>query len=93
MPLNSATDSLAGSTGAGSSGPARNAAAVTPSDSGSLAFTSRALFIGGAGTIAVDLAGTGTNVSFTVGAGQVLAIQASRVYATGTTATGIVALW
>lgn len=76
----------------GIDGPARNAAAVTPNDSTDLANTSRALSIGAAGTIAVDMVGIGDNVSLTVEAG-ILPLCVTRVRSTGTTATGIVALW
>jgi hypothetical protein len=74
--------------------PASNAAAVTPNDGADLANFSRSLFIGGAGNVTVDLVGGGTNVQFaSVAAGTILPIRAKRVYATGTTATAIVALW
>lgn len=87
-----ATNPMPGSS-AGSSGPAANAAAVTPSDSSDLTFSTRALFIGGAGNVSVNMATSGAAVVFAVGAGQILPIQVARVLATGTTATGIVALW
>lgn len=75
-------------------GPAWNAAAVTPNDSADLAQTARALYIGGAGDVKVDMASDGSAVTF-VGclAGSILPIRAERVYATDTTATNIVALW
>lgn len=74
-------------------GPAENAAAVTPADGADLANFSKALFVGGAGTLKVDLVG-GTTVTFTgVVAGSYLRLRARRVYATGTTATNIVALY
>lgn len=75
-------------------GPAWNAAAVTPNDSADLAQTCRALYIGGAGNVKVDMAETGSAVTF-VGclAGTILPIRAERVYDTDTTATNIVALW
>jgi hypothetical protein len=73
--------------------PASNAAAVTPNDSTDLAVTSRALFVGGAGNIAVTMAG-GQSITFTgVTAGAVLPIRVSRILSTGTTATSIVAVW
>jgi len=51
-----------------------------------------ALWVGGAGNVKVDLS-SGTTVTITaVSAGTELKIQATRVYATGTTATSIVAL-
>lgn len=73
--------------------PASNAAAVTPNDSTDLTYTSRALFVGGAGNVAVIMAG-GQTVTFTgVTAGFLLPIRVSRVLSTGTTATTITAVW
>lgn len=73
--------------------PASNAAAVTPNDSTDLAATSRAIYVGGAGNLAVITAG-GQTVTFTgVPAGAILPIRASRVMLTNTTATSIMALW
>jgi hypothetical protein len=75
-------------------GPADNAAAVTPSDGSDLANFSRALFVGGAGAVKVDMVGGTTAVTLTgVVAGTVLPMRVSRVYSTGTTATNIVALY
>lgn len=73
--------------------PASAAAAITPSDAADINPHSRMLWIGGAGTLrvtmtdgqVVDLAG--------VPAGATLLLRVRRVHATGTTATGIVALW
>ncbi len=76
----------------GIDGPANNAAVVTPSDGTDLATASRGLLIGAAGDIAVDMVGGQTNVVMTVPAGP-LPIRVKRIRATGTTATGIVALW
>jgi hypothetical protein len=73
--------------------PASNAVAVTPSDGTDLTYTSRALFVGGAGNVAVIMAG-GQTVTFTgVTAGALLPIRVSRVLSTGTTATTITAVW
>lgn len=72
---------------------AHSAEAVTASDSTALKPT-RALFIGGAGNVKVDMADTGTAVTFTgVQAGALLPIQVVKVYSTDTTATDIVALY
>jgi hypothetical protein len=73
--------------------PGSNAAAVTPNDSTDLTYTTRALFVGGAGNIAVTMAG-GQSVTFTgVTAGALLPIRVTRVLSTGTTATTITAIW
>lgn len=68
--------------------PATTAAAVTPSDS--TALTSRAVWVGGTGDLAVRLSGaTGTTVVFTaVPAGTLLPMSVVRVMA-ATTATNI----
>lgn len=69
-----------------------DAAAVTPSDSGTLRVT-RALYVGVGGNLRVTMA-YGTVVTFTgVLAGTVLPVQVSRVWATNTSATNIVAMY
>lgn len=69
-----------------------DAAEVTPSDTGNLRPT-RALYIGGAGAVKVDMA-LGATVTFAgLLAGSVLPIQVVRVYSTGTDASNIVALY
>ena len=74
--------------------PARSAKDVTPSGSDvTLTNESRLILIGGAGTLKVDMAGTGAGITMTVQAGQELPIAVSQIYNTGTTATGIVAFW
>lgn len=80
------------STGIG--GPARNAAAVTPNDSTDLSDVARSLWVGGSGDLSVDMQGGQTAVAITgVVAGTILPLVVTRVRSTGTTATGIVALW
>lgn len=73
--------------------PADQAEAVTPSDVTALEPT-RGLFVGGAGNIAVRMAGPDKNtVTFTgVLAGSWLPLIVDRVMATNTTATNIVAV-
>lgn len=74
--------------------PAYNAVAVTPSDSTDMTVVSRAIYVGGAGNITVNMAGSGTAVTFTaVPAGSMLPIAVARVKSTGTTATSIVAVY
>ena len=90
MPTNSNT-TLGGRS---SSGPAQGAAAVTPNDGANLAVAgSRGLWVGGAGNVAVVTA-QGDSVTFTgVPAGYLLQVAVSRVLATGTTATNLLALY
>lgn len=70
----------------------RNARSVTPSDSAGLGLTSNAISIGVAGTITVDMAGGEHAVLLTLPAG-LFEIAVTKVYSTGTTATGIAVLW
>jgi hypothetical protein len=71
--------------------PASNAASVTPSDTVDLPTASKRLWVGGAGNVKVNTVG-GSTVTYTgVLAGSYLIVRASRVYATLTTATNIVA--
>ena len=76
------------------------AAAVTPSDSanipsitGGTSNNGCVLYIGGAGNLRVTTIG-GDDVSFTgILAGSFLPVQVVKVWADGTSATSIVALW
>ena len=71
--------------------PPSNAQAVTPSDSTDLAFVTRALHIGTAGDLRVRTLG-GQDVTYKgVSGSKVLRVE--RIFATGTTATDIVAEW
>lgn len=71
--------------------PAEHAASITPNDTTDLTHPTRALVIGAAGNLKVDMAG-GETVTFTAVYGRI-PISVTRVYATGTTATSIVAIW
>lgn len=79
----------------GWSDPAVKAVAVTPSDSTDLTVAPcRALWVGGAGAVAVILADDTSGVTFSaVPAGTLLRVAAKRVLSTGTTATAILALY
>ncbi len=68
-----------------------NAQAVTTSDSTSLVSASH-LYIGGAGALSVLTEAGQTVVFAAVTAGTLLPLSVTRVNATGTTATNIVAL-
>ena len=75
------------------SGSAASAAAVTPSDGTTITQT-LGLYVANGGNVTVDMVNVGTNIEFVgVPNGAILPIQVNKVYATGTTATGIVALW
>jgi hypothetical protein len=73
--------------------PAIGAAAVTPNDSTDLSRTpTRALYIGGAGNLVVDMA-EGPTVTFTAVPVGIFPISVKRVRSTSTTATNIIALY
>ena len=72
---------------------ARKAVAVTPSDATVLDIT-KAVYVGGAGNLAVIMADDTAAVTFTgVAAGTVLPIRVQKVMATNTTATSVVAIF
>lgn len=75
-------------------GPSDQMVAVTPSDSADLTFVTRGVYVGVAGDLTVTPAyGASASVLFkAVPAGSLLPIRVSRIWATGTTATQIVAL-
>jgi hypothetical protein len=66
--------------------------AVTPSDSTAIATLPRALYVGGAGNIAVLMEDDSTATFSSVPAGTLLPIRVKRVNSTNTTATLILAL-
>lgn len=71
--------------------PASGAAAVTPSDSTEI--NCRALYVGGAGNVVVQMPNRDVSITFSgVLAGTILPVSARRVMA-ATTATSIVALY
>ena len=73
--------------------PAEDGAAVVPSDGADLAQVTRAIYVGQGGTLAVQLA-SGAQVALNgVPGGTLLPLRVRRVRSTGTTASGIVALW
>jgi len=70
------------------------AIAVSPSDSTDLTYTANALYIGTSGNVRVTLRDDTNPVTFTaVPAGTIIPIYVARVYATGTTASNILALF
>jgi hypothetical protein len=73
---------------------AHGASAITTSDTTIYEQPTRALWVGGAGNIKVDMADGGIPILFVgVQGGTLLQIQVTRIYATGTTATSINALY
>jgi len=81
-------------TGAGNvpTTPAYDGVAVTPSDSVDLTSYCRAIYVGTGGDVALITRG-GTTLTFkNVPSGALLPIRATRIKATGTAATDIIAL-
>jgi hypothetical protein len=74
------------------SGPAAHAFSVTPNDASDLAETTRALYVGAAGSVAAVMASGATVTFASVPSGTTLPVRVTRVLATGTTATTILAL-
>jgi hypothetical protein len=74
---------------------ARNTLAVTPSDTTDLPFVTTAIYVGGAGTGGLTIidANGNTTLFAAVPAGTTIPVYASRIKATGTGVTSIVAIW
>lgn len=72
--------------------PPSHLAAVTPSDTNDLATASRALNVEQNGFVRVTTVGGDTGTLF-IAAGCTFPVRVRRVWSTGTTATGIVALY
>ena len=72
--------------------PSRHAFAVAPNDAIPLSPIPKALFVGGAGTVTLRTIDSAADVTLTVQAGQILPLRAAYVRASGTTASGLVAL-
>lgn len=75
----------------GQQDPAFNAFTITPNDGANLAQTARGLYVGVAGDLKLTLPGGGTVTLKNVSAG-ILPVAATKIFATGTTATDIVGL-
>lgn len=73
--------------------PITNAVAVTPHNTNELEFVTRALYVGTGGDVKVAMADSGEVTFVTVPTGTTLAIRVKKVFATGTDASDIVALW
>ncbi|MFN3936602.1 MAG: hypothetical protein ACK4KW_03390 [Gemmobacter sp.] len=72
--------------------PARDAAPISPSDSVPLSEPARAVYVGQAGTLRVQLVSGAEVVLANVQAGMIYPLRVARVFATGTNAGGLVAL-
>lgn len=72
--------------------PASHLAPVTPDDANDLPATCRALNVAASGLITITTVG-GSTATVYVNAGVAFPVRARRVWASGTTATDIVAMW
>ena len=73
--------------------PAVRLRAVTPNDTTPLVFVCKALYVGSGGNLAIMASEDTAAVTLTnVQSGSIIPVRARRVMATGTTATGIIAL-
>lgn len=73
--------------------PAREADVVTPDDVNDLISTSRSIYVGTTGDVAVHMIGKTAPVVFKAVPVGILPIRVDRILAMGTTAADIVALW
>lgn len=73
--------------------PLTTAAAVTPHNTNELSYVTRAIYVGGAGDLAVTMVDGGEVTFVAIPAGTVLPIRVKVVKATGTDASSIIALW
>lgn len=73
--------------------PPEQAAAVVPADGTDLACVTRAVYVGGGGDLRVRMLGGAEVTLAAVPAGALLPLRVTRVLATGTSATALVALW
>ncbi|MBB3967061.1 spike base protein, RCAP_Rcc01079 family [Rhizobium metallidurans] len=73
-------------------GPASTGFAITPDDTLALPETTRALYVGFGGSVAVEMA-SGAVLTFQgVADGALLPLRVARVRASGTTASGVIGL-
>jgi hypothetical protein len=73
-------------------GQVQNATSVTPNDTLGLSGPTAFISVGVAGTISVDMYGGQKNIQLTLPAGF-FPLAVTKVYNTGTSATGICAYW
>lgn len=67
---------------------------ITPNDNTDLPYITRGVYVGVTGDVSVVAAGNGATVVFAgVAGGTILPIQVTRIRATGTTSTSVVALY
>jgi len=78
---------------AGLDSPGNFVKAITGDDSNDLAKVARGLYVGTTGDVKITSAGGTTEIIPSVPAGAILPIRVKRLFSTGTTAGGIIAIW
>lgn len=73
--------------------PLTHAVAVTPHNTNELEYVTRALYVGATGDVKVTMQDSGEVTFVDVPTGTTLPIRVTKVFATGTDASSIVALW
>ena len=75
--------------------PISNAKIITPDDSVDLEHVTRAIMVGSDGDVTMDMRGSegDSTITLVLLAGQMYAVRATRIRASGTTAGTIVAQW
>jgi hypothetical protein len=73
--------------------PPEHGLAVTPSDAQDLPYVTRAIYVGGAGDLAIRLQDGTELVLRNVVAGTLLPIRVARILASGTSVSGVVGFW
>lgn len=73
--------------------PVTHAEEVTPDDDNELEYVSRALYVGGGGSVKVLMQDSGEVTFVDVPTGTTLPIRVKKVFATGTDAITMIALW
>jgi len=67
--------------------------AITPNDSANLPRPGAFVYVGGDGNVKITAEEEGTVTFIGMSAGDILPVSVVRVFATGTTATNLIAMW
>jgi hypothetical protein len=73
--------------------PPEEAVAIVPSDTAALGHVTRAVFVGEGGDLRVRMLGGGVVTLANLAPGALVPLRVTQVLASGTTASGLVALW
>lgn len=86
-------DTLFGNMSPGLDSPYIGALTITPSNSTVLSQTTRAIYVGGTGNLALTFADGTTAILESIPVGTLLPVRATQVLSTGTTATKLIGLY